>query len=371
VAEDVGALARSLARDFREAVDHARSSGRSTGESFRYGIRGVAEETRRGVADGLAGGWGRRHHHSHHHRHPYWYPGPFRDGPGVGPPPEPGYSPPDCSWPPPGGRRPPRGSGRPPSARGRRGYTPPATERHDGARRGPRRALSPLPPVRHRWDASTLAGLLVVLFGVAWLMGALRLVHLSAEGVVAVGLMLLGAAIIVTGRTDWSLSRRSWPVLVGVGLIAVLVLTSSAFGVAGVLGDVSFGSMSATASSGDTTIHGGFGDLRVNATEFTSGTLTVKSVAGQTFVSGGGAGGALPGNLEIDARVVAGQICFNGQRVADGVGASWHSAANAPPAAGTYALDVHQVFGQVQIGSRGCSPAHSAAPPDAPSGPRP
>jgi hypothetical protein len=364
----VGALARSLARDFREAVDHARSSGRSTSEAVRYGIRGVAEETRRGVADGWGGGWGRRHHHGHHHRRAYWYPGPFPDG--AGPPPEAGYSPPDSSWPPPGGRRQARGPGRPPSGRERRGYAPPTTERRETVRRGPRRALSPLPPVRHRWDASTLAGLLVLLFGVAWLMGALRLVHLSAEGVVAAGLMLLGAAIIVTGRTDWSLSRRSWPVLVGVGLIAVLVLTSSAFGVAGVLGDVSFGSMSATAAPGDTTIHGGFGDLRVNAAGFTSGTLTVKSVAGQTFVSGSGPGGALPEDLQVDARVVAGQICFNGQRVADGVGASWHSAPTPPPASGPYALDVHQVFGQIQIGSRGCSPSHSAAPADAAVGAR-
>jgi hypothetical protein len=66
-----------------------------------------------------------------------------------------------------------------------------------------------------------------VLFGVAWLIGATGALHVSIEGVVAVGLMLLGASLVVTGRTDWSLSRRSWPVWLGAALIAVLVATSA------------------------------------------------------------------------------------------------------------------------------------------------
>ena len=164
------------------------------------------------------------------------------------------------------------------------------------------RGISNVPrsPVRHRWDATTVAGSLVVLFGVAWLLGAMHLLHLSAEAVVAVGLMLLGASLVVTGRTDWSLSRRSWPVWLGVGLIAILVATSSTFGVGGALQDVSVGTMHATApAAGDHTIHGGLGDLRVDASAFTGpGTLTVESVAGQTIITAGA--GQLPANLEVD-----------------------------------------------------------------------
>jgi len=73
VAEDVGALARSLARDLREAMEEARASGRSTSEALRYGIRDVAEETKRGVA----GGWSGHRKHKHGHGRPYRY-GPYR-----------------------------------------------------------------------------------------------------------------------------------------------------------------------------------------------------------------------------------------------------------------------------------------------------
>ncbi len=88
--------------------------------------------------------------------------------------------------------------------------------------------------------------MLAVLFGVAWLIGATGVLHVSIEAVVAVGLMLLGASLVVTGRTDWSLSRRSWPVWLGVGLIALLVATSSTFGIGNAFSSVSFGNKSVT-----------------------------------------------------------------------------------------------------------------------------
>ena len=205
---------------------------------------------------------------------------------------------------------------------------------------------------------------LAVLFGIAWLLGGLHIVHVSVEAVVALALMLLGAALIVTGRTDWSLSRRSWPIWLGIGLISVLVLTSSTAGVAGALQDVSFGNTDVTAAPGTSTVHGGFGNLRVDASGFATGTLTVKSIAGETVVTGAGTGGAIPPNFTVDAHVVAGRICVDGQRVADGVGASWRRPATsnattptggASPATGA-TIDVHQVFGQIQVGSPGCTP---------------
>src|SRR5262249_23213984 len=87
----------------------------------------------------------------------------------------------------------------------------------------------PPPPVRRRWDASVLAALLIVMFGVAWLIGGLGALHLSTEAVLAAGLMLLGAALVVTARTDWSLSRHAWPIMLGGALVIGLLATSSTF----------------------------------------------------------------------------------------------------------------------------------------------
>ena len=248
VAEDIGALARSLGRDFREAVDQAMRGGYPPGRAVRHGLRGLTDEARRGMRTG----WSKR---ATAGGEPLGSVGlrPRRLGqPVVGPTgretPSPSAGRPDraaggarCRP----GRRLPRGAGR---AEGRQWAGPsgpggrpmPSHGRHR-----PRRPAPPprttLPPVRHRWDATTVAGLLAVLFGVAWLIGATSVLHVSIEAVVAIGLMLLGASLVVTGRTDWSLSRRSWPVWLGIGLIGVLVVTSSAFGLGGALDSVSFG----------------------------------------------------------------------------------------------------------------------------------
>jgi hypothetical protein len=204
-----------------------------------------------------------------------------------------------------------------------------------------------------------------VLFGVAWLLGAVHALHVSVAAVLAVGLMLLGASLIVTGRTDWSLSRKSWPVWLGAGMVAALVATSSAFGIDGALQDVSFGNMTRTATANHT-VHGGFGKLVVDASQLQPGdTLNVDSVAGQTTIQN------LPADTDVtvDARVLAGQICVNGSNASDGVGASASRHFTTPPApnssaaSGPASLDatapitvnVHQVFGQIQVGGSGCS----------------
>lgn len=201
--------------------------------------------------------------------------------------------------------------------------------------------------MRHRWDATTVAGMLAVLFGVAWLISALGVWHLSVEAVVALGLMLLGASLVVTGRTDWSLSRRSWPVWLGAGLIVVLVATSTTFGIGGALNSVSFGNTSVTPTTPGK-IHGGFGNLTVDASHMTPGTYNITSIAGQTTVKN------IPPNdhVYINARVVGGQICITGRDAGNGLGVHVHQDLN-PAGAQTITLDVRQVFGQVQIGSTG------------------
>jgi hypothetical protein len=349
VAEDVRALARSLANDFRDVFDQARRGGQPTGQAVRHGLRGVADQVREDLRAGLGG-------HRHDFYRGYYHGHGWRGRPPWAPPPPPPGVPGSTAGTP--GAVPPQWQ-----RRGRSNWGPPGSFRPSRQYQPrPKQPRPARPPVRHRWDATTVLGLLAVLFGVAWLLGAVHAVHVSLAAVVAVGLMLLGASLIVTGRTDWSLSRKTWPIWLGAGMLVVLVATSSTFGTAGALRDISFGNTGSTPFKSQT-VHGGFGNLTVNATELAPGdTLTVDSVAGRTFIQN------LPWNtpVTVNAKVLAGQICVNGRDAADGVSASV-SGDNftTPPAPGTgltgtsrtdpITLNVHQVFGQILVGDSGCS----------------
>jgi hypothetical protein len=102
-------------------------------------------------------------------------------------------------------------------------------------------------------------------------------------------------------------------------------------------------------------VHGGFGNLAVDLSKASqSGSVNVVSVAGNTTVT-------LPANatVNVDARVVGGQICLNGRDVSDGLGAQYHThlqpGATAVGTGPTIALHVHQVFGQILIDGTGCA----------------
>jgi hypothetical protein len=353
VAEDVRALARSLANDFRDVFDQARRGGQPTGQAVRHGLKGVADQVSRDLRAGLGG-------HRHDFRRDYYHGHGWRGRPPWAPPPPPPGVPGSTAGtpgavPPQWQRRGRSNWGRPPGY-----YRPPRQYQPR-----PQQPRPPRPPVRHRWDATTVLGLLAVLFGVAWLLGAVHAVQVSVAAVVAIGLMLLGAALIVTGRTDWSLSRKTWPVWLGAGMIVVLLATSSTFGTAGALQDVSFGNMGSTPSN-NRTVHGGFGNLTVDASKLAAGnTLTVDSVAGRTLIQN------LPPDtlVTVNARVLAGQICVNGSDAADGVGQSASRHFTTPPAPNStpgskqagldssapITVNVHQTFGQILVGSSGCS----------------
>ena len=199
-----------------------------------------------------------------------------------------------------------------------------------------------------------MLGAVAVVFGIAWLLDTLHVAHISVEAAVAAALMVLGAAMIVTGRTDWSLSRRAWPVFAGVGLILVLIATSTTFGVVSGSGMASFGNRSVTIRTPGQTVQGGFGNMNVDASGLTAGgSLTIANVAGVVRVS-------LPEGVaaHIDARILAGQVCIAGQNAGNGVDVNAHrdlagtSGSTSGPAV---SLNVHEVSGEVLIGAGGCS----------------
>ena len=374
VAEDVRALARSLARDFWEASQSARRAGRPPGDAFRHGVRdaayGARKEFQRNMRHHWYGGgsgpwWGRGGHWSGWGPvppggyGPPGPPGPPGRGPGAGPP---GQGPGAGAGPGPGqaGGDPnqPGYPGRPGAANrpGGWGPGPPAYPwaRYGGGSHGrpypARRRRGPLPPVRRRWDASILAALLVVVFGTAWLVGGLGLVHLSVEAVLAVGLMLLGAALVVTGRTDWSLSRHAWPVVLGLLLVVGLFATSTTFGVDGALAHFTTGTTNSAPTHGQT-VYGGVGQLNLDLAKVPAGsTVKVETIAGETFITPPPSGGVV-----VRARILAGQICVPGQGSVGGIGASvGPTTLNPSPGTQPVTVEVHQLAGQIAVGVRGC-----------------
>lgn len=156
--------------------------------------------------------------------------------------------------------------------------------------------------------------------------------------------------MIVTARTDWSLSRHSWPLWVGAGMVVALIAVSSTLGIAGSLDHLSFGTMQQTARPGGT-VYGGFGNLTVDATSVPAGSsVTVESAAGETRIT------TPPGvPVELHARVLAGQVCVYGSPEAQGLEAGVDQLFGSGTAAAPLTLTVHQMAGQVIIDGGGCN----------------
>jgi hypothetical protein len=331
VAEDLRALARSLARDLHEASRSARSGGRFASDTFRQEVRRAAYDATQEFKRGF-------------NRH-------FEGHPWLGGPPWPSR-PPGAGGPSSAGAAP--RAGRPgrwaPPGPGAAGTTPPAGVPPTGPPRGfgPRphhcRRSGP-PPVRRHWDAAVVALMLAAVLGAGWLASTTGLLAVRAEPVLAVALLLLGAAIVVTARTDWSLSRRAWPLVAGVVLVVGLFATSATYGLGGALTHLSVGHRTVHPTSTGT-VYGGIGGLTVDAGGAGPGAvIDVRAVAGSTVID------PPAGPYTVSGQVLVGSVCLDGRR-ANGVGAS----TSATPRGGTppVAIDVHQLAGTISIAGLPC-----------------
>jgi hypothetical protein len=169
--------------------------------------------------------------------------------------------------------------------------------------------------LRHRHDGSTLLGLLAVVFGLAWLVAGTHVAHVSTETVVALALMVVGGAMVVTARTDWALSRRSWPLAGGAALALVLLGLSASPSLPVGFRHLEFGSRIIAPTSWaevPSDVHSGFGTTTVDLTGVVgtlpaARTLSVDSAAGRLEI-------VVPDTLKVvlDARISAGQIEVNG-----------------------------------------------------------
>lgn len=332
MAEDIRALARSLARDLHEASRSAhgntRSATRSATDAVKQSLREAAQDARSELRREIRKEFGRHASRSRWAKSGWWVP------------PEVSQAWPGSSGP---GADPTVSGGDPPPA-GPSWSRPPGHHRHHG-RSGPAEMLPvrAIPPVRRRWDAPVVAAALGATVVTAWLLSAVGVLAVPAEPVMALALMILGAAVVVSARTDWSLSRHAWPVFVGLALIIGLFATSSTYGVGGAFTHLSIGNSTVTPMSSET-VYGGVGQLTVDLTKAAPGTvIQVRSLVGQTVLEL-----SSTESYTISGRVLAGQVCTSTQS-ASGIGAS------ASSGTGTgVVVDVHQLAGTVRVAGKHC-----------------
>jgi hypothetical protein len=225
------------------------------------------------------------------------------------------------------------------------------------------------PPLRHRRDGSALLGLLAVVFGLAWLAAGTHLLQLSAEGVLAVALMIVGATSVVTARTDWALSRRAWPVLLGAVLVFALILTSVSPRFPGGLRHLRVGSQQTVFSSWakvPADINGSVGRTLVDFTALPppESDKIVKIHGGFELVEV-----TVPPTLHVvvSARVGIGSINIRGNQIADGMSPTTSQQELNPGVPGpTLRLDINSATGLVRVEVH-AAPNFVPTPPNPPS----
>jgi hypothetical protein len=181
---------------------------------------------------------------------------------------------------------------------------------------------------------------------------ATHLFRVSAEGVLAVAMIVLGVATVITARTDWALSRRSWPVWLGAVLLVALVLSSVSPRFPGGLRPLRIGSetqMYTSWAEVPPTVDGSVGRTVIDLTG-----LPAPPAQDTTLQINGGMGSLLirlPANLHVhlDARVGLGRIFVNSAGL-DGGFASRAQQDLDPGAPGpTLTLRVNTSVGSVRI----------------------
>jgi hypothetical protein len=192
-----------------------------------------------------------------------------------------------------------------------------------------------------------------VLVGLAWLGSASGVVSLSLETVLAAVLVVLGAAMVVTARTDWSLSRRHWPVWLG---IVVLLLVMASAGTAGGLSRLHFGPTTASPAVSDLgkPINNFAGPITVTlpATAPKNGTtLKVHDVFGPISVM---VPANAPYHVDVDARSHFGPVNVTGAQRGSGVFP--HKTATIGSGGPTLRLVVTDVFGPVTVSEQAPQP---------------
>ena len=211
------------------------------------------------------------------------------------------------------------------------------------------------PPLRHRHDGSTLVGALALVFGLAWLASRTHLASVSTEVVLAVALMILGGTMVVTARTDWALSRRAWPALLGAGLVIAAIATSPSLGVPTDWNDLRIGAHTVQFSEWSSlpaTYRGGIGKTTIDLSALPVPApedhhVDVTATVGQLVI-------LLPPHVHavVDAEMAAGDIQINGQDVDNGIRPKYHEVFSPEATGGTLFVHAKSGPGNLHIETR-------------------
>jgi len=216
-----------------------------------------------------------------------------------------------------------------------------------------------------------------VLVGLAWLLSTTGVLGVSLEAVAATALVILGGAMVVTARTDWGLSRRSWPVWVGAILIVLLASSVNGRSIADRLSSLRFGPVSSTPATwadANTTVSGFAGPVSIDLTALKPAagneTLRVRNTFGPITVT-------LPSSpgytLHIDARTSFGPVSLPpapGTSRGRSGGVFTHETVIVGSGLPTLNLNLSDGFGPVTVNMGSTAPTPSfPALPSTPSGP--
>jgi hypothetical protein len=233
--------------------------------------------------------------------------------------------------------------------------------------RPPRPPRPQLPPLRHKRDGSTLLSLLLVLVGLAWLVSQTKLFNVSFEAVLAATLALLGAGMVVTARTDWSLSRKAWPAWVGCCLFVMLLIVANSGAIGHSFDSMTFGPVTtkpATWAAATGTVSDFAGPITVDLTQLPATlpgnqTLTVHDTFGPVTVD-------LPAHptyhVHVNARVVGGSVTWPADATTQTSGHSHHIADINPSGTPTLTIDAQTVFGPITASDTSGSGATTSNP---------
>jgi hypothetical protein len=213
--------------------------------------------------------------------------------------------------------------------------------------------------------------LLLVILGLAWLASETGVFTISLEAALAMLLAVLGAVMVVTARTDWSLSRRHWPVWLGMGLLVVLLVSANGNAISSGLSSLHFGPVDRTFTTwptGRTDVSNLAGPIEVDLRSLTAAgtahdeTVRIRNTFGPIDVE-------LPANapqtytIHVNAHTAFGPLSVPGTPSSGGTFSN--GSANWGSGKPTITLDIRNAFGPVDVheGTLSSVPSLPTVPP--------
>jgi hypothetical protein len=174
--------------------------------------------------------------------------------------------------------------------------------------------------------------------------------------------------MVITARTDWSLSRKSWPMWLGVVVLVLVIASANSGGLANGISNMHVGPTSATPTTwADTAVGNLAGPITLDLTQLPAGTVDttvrVHDVFGPITVS-------LPSNpqfhIHIRAHTAFGPVNLPNQGNGNGGMFTTRTADIGPGASTTLDLELVDAFGPITVVTQSSQSSLSPKPTPTP-----